>query len=117
MTTRRLAEAFSSRSFTEVYDWLADTVQWVVPGQAPIAGKAAVVAACESASAGFARLTGTDVLRFLSVAEERFAAVDAIVRYSSPDGSAAVVSSADIYEFDSDGLLATVTSYAVELDL
>jgi hypothetical protein len=27
-----------------------------------------------------------------------------------------VVSSADIYEFDADGLVTTITSYAVELD-
>lgn len=115
MDTRQTAEAFSSHRFTEVYDQLADTVRWVVPGQAPIEGKADVVAACESAAAEFRQLSGTDVLRFVSVADDRVAAVDATVRYESPDGSVSVVSSADIYEFDADGNLTTVTSYAVEL--
>jgi hypothetical protein len=34
----------------------------------------------------------------------------------SSDGSVSVVSSADIYEFDDEGLIAVITSYAVELD-
>ncbi len=115
MGTRQTAEAFSGHRFDEVYDRLADTVRWVVPGGAPIDGKAAVVAACEQAAAGFRQLAGTDVLRFLSVAEDRVAAVDATIRYRSQDGSATTVSSADVYEFDSEGLLTTITSYAVEL--
>lgn len=115
MDTRRTAVAFSSHRFTEVYDQLADAVRWVVPGQAPIEGKAAVIAACEAAAAGFRQLAGTDVRRFVSVAEARLAAVDAVVAYEGADGSVSVVSSADVYEFDADGLLVTVTSYAVEL--
>ena len=33
-----------------------------------------------------------------------------------PDGSVSVVSSADVYEFDGEGQVTTITSYAVELD-
>lgn len=73
------------------------------------------VAACESAAAEFQQQSGNDVLRFVSVAEDRLAAVDAVVRYRGLDGSVSVVASADIYEFDADGLMTTVTSYAVEL--
>jgi ketosteroid isomerase-like protein len=116
METEEIAEAFSSHRFLEVYDHLADDVRWVLPGQATIQGKAAVVAACESAAGEFAQLAGTDTVRFVSVADARTAAVDATTRYRSPDGSASVVSSADIDEFDQDGLLTTITSYAVELD-
>lgn len=116
MDTRQLAEAFSGHRFDEVYDHLAEDVRWSLPGRAPIEGKPDVVAACESAAAEFRRLAGTDLLRFVSVAEERRAAVDAVVRYRSTDGGVSVVASADIYEFDDDGMLTTVTSYAVELD-
>ena len=116
MRTKLTAEAFSSHRFDEVYDRLRDDVRWVLPGQASIEGKAAVVTACESASAEFAELAGTDVLRFVSVADDRVAAVDAVIRYRSKDGSVSVVSSADVYEFDADGSLTTITSYAVELD-
>ena len=76
MDTKQAAEAFSNHRFSDVYDRLADTVRWVVPGQASIDGKADVVAACESAAAEFSELAGTDVLRFVSLAEERRAAVE-----------------------------------------
>ena len=116
METKQTAEAFSSHRFPEVYDRLADDVRWVLPGQATIQGRTGVIAACEAAAGEFAQLAGTDTLRFLSVADDGTAAVDATTRYRSPDGSASVVSSADIYEFDERGLLITITSYAVELD-
>ena len=116
MSTRTIAEAFSSHRFTEVYERLSDAVRWVLPGQATIEGKTAVIAACETSAEELAHLAGTDTLRFLSVADDRVAAVDATIRYRSPDGSASVVSSADIYEFDQSGLLTTITSYAVELE-
>ena len=115
MDTRQTAEAFSAHRFTEVYDKLEDGVRWVVPGQAPIEGRAEVVAACESAAVEFGQLAGVEVLRFVSVADDRVAAVDATVQYTSSDGSVSVVSSADIYEFDADGGLTTITSYAVEV--
>ena len=115
MNTRQIAEAFSSHRFAEVYDHLADGVRWVLPGHAPIAGRADVIAACDAATAEFERQAGTEFLRFVSVADDSGAAVDAIGRYTEQDGAVSVVSSADVYEFDARGLLTTITSYAVEL--
>jgi ketosteroid isomerase-like protein len=116
MNTQQIAEAFSGHRFTETYDHLAANVRWVLPGQAPIEGRRAVVAACNTSAAEMAQLTSTEFSRFVSVADAKVAAVDAVGRYVSPDGSVSVVSSADIYEFDGDGLVTTITSYAVELD-
>jgi hypothetical protein len=113
--TRQVAEAFSSHRFSEVYEHLADDARWVLPGRAPIEGRSAIVSACETAAGAMAELAGTEVVRFVSVADDRLAAVDTITRYTSADGSVSVVSSADIYEFDG-ARLTTITSYAVELD-
>ena len=116
MPARQVAEAFSGHRFTEAYDRLHDDVRWVVPGHDPIVGRSAVVAACEETSAHLAGLARTEFTRFVVVADDRVAAVDAIGRYVSHDGSTSVVSSADVYELDADGLVTTITSYAVELD-
>lgn len=116
MDVRQIAEAFSGHRFTETYDHLAESVCWILPGQGRIDGRAAVVRACDDSAAEMSDLTGVVFTRFVSVAGERVAAVDAIGRYRSPDGSVSVVSSADIYEFDDEGLLARVTSYGVELE-
>lgn len=116
MHTQQIAEAFSGHRFTEVYDRLAADVRWVLPGQASIVGKDDVVAACDSSLAEMAQLASAEFTRFVCVAGDRTAAVDAVGRYASPDGSVSVVSSADIYEFDGDGKVTTITSYAVELE-
>ena len=117
MNVLQIAEAFSGHRFTETYDHLAADVRWVLPGHAPIEGKDAVVTVCNSSSTEMAQLASAEFSRFVSVAGDRVAAVDAVGRYVGPDGSVSVVSSADIYEFDDDGLVSTITSYAVELDV
>ena len=116
MDTQQISEAFSGHRFAEVYDFLAPDVRWVLPGQDTIEGRDAVVAACAASAAEMASLEEMEFTRFVSVHGDRIAAVDAIGRYVSHDGSVSVVSSADIYEFDGDGLVTTITSYAVELD-
>ena len=112
---KSVAEAFSGHRFADVYDRLNQDVRWVIPGQETVAGKEAVVAACESSLAELSQLSSTEFSRFVAVGNDRVAAVDAISRYVSQDGSTSVVSSADVYEFDADGLVITITSYAVEL--
>ncbi len=116
MHPQQISEAFSGHRFADAYDHLADDVRWVLPGQSTIEGRQAVVAACESTAAGLAHLARSEFLRFVSVAGDRVAAVDAIGRYVGHDGAVSVVSSADIYELGDDGLVTTITSYAVELD-
>jgi hypothetical protein len=34
MNSKQIAEAFSGHRFTEVYEYLAPTVRWSLPGQA-----------------------------------------------------------------------------------
>ena len=115
MNPRHVAEAFSGHRFDEVYDRLSPHVQWVLPGHQTIAGKDAVIAACEASSQGMSQLARTEFTRFVSVGDDRIAAVDVIACYVDHDGSTSVVSSADIYEFGGDGMITRITSYAVEL--
>jgi hypothetical protein len=56
MSTQQIAEAFSRHRFTETYDHLAAHVRWVLPGQATIEGRNAVVAARNSSAAEMAHL-------------------------------------------------------------
>ena len=116
MTPQQIAEAFSGHRFTETYEHLADDVRWVLPGQDVLEGKAAVVAACDASAAEMARLAHTEFTRFVSVGDDRVAAVDAVGRYVGTDGSVSIVSSADVYECWDDGRVQTITSYAVELE-
>ncbi len=56
----------------------------------------------------------TEFTRFLVVADDQTAAVDAIGRYTDPEGEISIVSSCDVYEFRDD-LVTQITSYTVEL--
>ena len=116
MDERAVAEAFSGHRFAETYDRLHPDVRWVLPGQTVLEGRAAVVEACAASATEMAALAGSGFTRFVSVAADGVAAVDAIGRYEEADGTVSVVSSADVYEFDAEGMLTTITSYAVELD-
>ena len=116
MNSKQIAEAFSGHRFPETFHHLAANVRWVLPGQETIEGRSAVIDACNSSAAQMANLEAVEFTRFVSVSDDRVAAIDAVARYVSADGTVSIVSSADIYEFDDNGRVAVVTSYAVELD-
>ncbi len=115
MDAQGIAEAFSSHRFEDAIPHLAPDVRWVVPGQGALEGHDAVAAACRSSAAEMEALSGHDLLRLVSAASGSVAVVDAVGRYVDSDGVESFVSSADVYEFDADGRVATITSYAVEV--
>lgn len=112
MTNLDVARAFSSHRFTETYGHIAEDVAWILVGEAQLLGRDAVIAACEATARENAGVT-TSWLRFVATSDGPIVAVDAVGRYSGPDGVTAV-SSCDIYEF-ADGKIQTITSYAVEV--
>jgi ketosteroid isomerase-like protein len=113
-TPRETAEAFSGHRFPDAYGALAPDVRWTSVGQGTVTGRQAVVDACEATLAELATTT-VEFVRFVVVADDVAAAVDAVGRYTDADGEVGVVSSCDVYEF-TDGVLTTITSYAVDLD-
>lgn len=113
MDTRAIAEAFSGHRFAEAYDHLAEDVVWVLVGGSVIEGKPAVITTCGGTLTELADTT-TEFTRFVTVADDHAAAVDAVGRYTGPDGAVFVVSSCDLYEFRDD-LVVRITSYTVEL--
>ena len=117
MGPRETAEAFSGHRFGEAYGQLHQDVRWVVPGHEPMIGQDRRGGGLRGDRRAHGRAGAwTEFTRFVVVADDRVAAVDAIGRYVSHDGTTSVVSSADVYELDADGLVTTITSYAVELD-
>lgn len=112
MTNVDVARAFSGHRFEETFEHLADDITWRLPGQTDLTGKQAVVDACLGTLRELGATT-TTWLRFVSTADGDVVAVDVVGRYDGPDGVTAV-SSCDVYEF-ADGLVTTITSYAVEV--
>ena len=115
MDARDIAEAFSSHRFEEAIPHLAPTVRWVLPGQGSLDGRDPVVEACRASAAEMGALAGQDLVRLVSVSAGSVAAVDAVSRYVDHSGGESFVSSADIYEFDAQGRVLVITSYAVQV--
>src|SRR5215213_6665788 len=113
-TPREIAGAFSGHRFSDAYGALHPDVRWTAVGQEVLTGREAVVDACEATLAELATTT-VEFSRFLVVADGEAAAVDVVGRYVDADGGTSVVSSCDVYEFRG-GMVAAITSYAVELD-
>ena len=66
-TPREIAEAFSGHRFADAYPALAPDVRWVSVGAGELAGRQAVVDACEATLAALSGGT-TESLRFLVIA-------------------------------------------------
>ena len=113
MNNEAIARAFSGHRFEETFDYLSPDVTWILVGQARLEGHAAVIDTCRQTIAESADVE-TTWLRFVSAGTGDIVAVDAIGRYEGTNGVSAV-SSCDIFEFE-DGKVATITSYAVEVD-
>lgn len=106
-----LAEAFSRHRFAETYPQLADDIRWVLVGGPTLAGRQAVVDACEDSARQLATTTNR-FTAFRTVGAGDTVLVDSTGEYISADGHRSVVASCDLYDFR-DGQLVTITSYTV----
>ncbi len=113
MTNESVARAFSGHRFEEALESLAPDVSWILVGEGRLDGRVAVAKACRATAQTNAEVT-TSWLRFVSTGDGDVVAVDVVGRYEGPEG-VSTVSSCDIYEF-TDGVVHTITSYAVEID-
>ena len=113
-TLEQIAEAFSQHRFSETYPFIHDNVRWNLVGAEPVIGKEDVVSACEQSSEEMAKAT-TTFNRFRLVTAENCVVVDSEAEYVDEVNHSSVVASCDIYDF-SNGQLAQITSYTIELD-
>ena len=109
---REVAEAFSHHDFARVYDHLADDVRWRNMGGDEHTGKEAVIAACDAASAYFARVTAT-LTYSRTIAADAAIAVETTTTYAEGDDTSEV-GSCDLYDIVADKI-ALISSYNVEL--
>jgi ketosteroid isomerase-like protein len=108
----QIAEDFSRHRFAETYPYLLEDVRWDVVGDKPVVGKEAVVAACGQSADYLAGVT-TRFTKFKVVVGADSVVVDSVAEYDD-GGESSSVASCDIYDF-TDGRVAAITSYTVEL--
>ena len=113
-TISEIAEAFSRHEFVRTFPHMDDDIEWAQIGEGHVRGKADVVTTCERSNEYLAGVR-TTFSRFKTVAAEKCVVIDSRAEYVDAKGESSQVASCDIYDF-SDGSLAAITTYAVELD-
>lgn len=109
----QIAEAFSRHNFADAYPYLTDDVQWHLVGDRHLVGRDHVIDACEHSAEYLAGMT-TTFTKFKFMTGDSSVVIDSEAEYVDDEGQSAVIASCDIYEF-SDGRLAEITSYTVQL--
>ena len=112
MTKEAIAEAFSRHAFAETYPHLAEDIRWDLIGDAPVEGRAAVVALCED-SAGRMAALGTRFVAFRVRSGADFVVVESTADYVESGGAVSRVVSCDLYTFAGE-VVTEIVSYTVE---
>lgn len=113
MTIEDTARSFSDHHFEAAAPQLADDLVWTIVGEAPIVGKDAVIAACESSAEYLEKVT-VEFRRFRTVVGEGSVVVDSLADYTDADGALTTVASCDIYDFTVDRVTG-ILSYNIEV--
>ena len=109
----KVAEAFSSHRFSQVYPHLADDVRWRNVGGDDIIGRDLVVAKCEESAQYLSSVT-TTFAQLETIPAGDYVVVQSEATYTDGGGDESRVASCDVYQFAGDMLVA-ITSYNVEL--
>ena len=113
MTQRQIAEAFSNGNFELTFPYLADTVQWTVVGDNVSEGKQAVIETCNKV-AGYFKSVTTGFKTINIIAETNRFAINGTAEFMRDGKRVNFVSACDVYEFNNDNKLQTITSYCIE---
>lgn len=113
-TPSEIAEAFSRHTFEEAYPFILDEAEWTLVGGDQIHGKADIVTVCEETASELGD-TKTTFHTFKVIATDDCVVIDSRAEFIGGDGESSHVASCDIFDFV-DGNIASITSYAVEID-
>lgn len=113
MTQKQIAEAFSNGNFELVFPYLAENIQWKVIGDFYAEGKNQVTEKCKQV-AGYFKSVTTDFETINIIADKNTVAVNGTAEFIREGKRVNFVSACDIYEFNEDNELQSVTSYCIQ---
>jgi ketosteroid isomerase-like protein len=109
-----IASNFSRHRFDQTYRFMQDDIEWTQVGGTHARGKDAVVSVCEESAKHLAQVT-TTFHHFRVIEADDCVVIDTRAEYVDKQDGSSSVASCDIFDF-SNGKLAGVTSYTVELE-
>jgi hypothetical protein len=113
MTQEQIAKAFSNGNFERIYPYLADDVQWTVAGEDFFDGKKAVMENCAQVAGYFESVT-TNFKTIHVISDNNRVAVSGTAEFIRDGKRVNFVSACDVYEFNDNNELQTITSYCIQ---
>lgn len=107
------AEAFSMGRFEETYDRLSDDVVWTVVAESNFRGKDEVVNNCRNVSAYF-KSVDTDFRILGTTYTNGKVVVQGTAEFLREGKRMAFVHACDVYEFNDQNMLSSITSYCIQ---
>lgn len=112
MTPKQIAAAFSNGNFELTFPYLADNVQWTVVGEDDFDGKQTVIDNCNQIASYFKSVT-THFKTQNVIADNNRIAINGTAELCRNGKRINFVSACDLYEFNDDNQLQTITSYCI----
>ena len=109
-----IATAFSRGNFYSNYEFMDEDICWSVPGEATYAGKEAIIKHCTDVAAYFKTVTTKFEVQQV-IEEENKIAVTGTAEFIRNGQWVSFVHGCDIYLFNDQGLLQSITSYCIQL--
>ncbi|HYK76024.1 MAG TPA: nuclear transport factor 2 family protein [Daejeonella sp.] len=113
MTQKQIVEAFSNGNFEVIYSYLADNVRWTVVGENYFDGKQEVINNCEQTARYFESVS-TNFNTINVIADNNRVAINGTAEFVRDDQRINFVSACDVYEFNDNNELQTITSYCIQ---
>jgi ketosteroid isomerase-like protein len=112
MTKSTIAQAFSGGNFTQCFPYLTDQTVWNTPGEQYLKGRQEIETFCEKISAYFTSVT-TNFQQLNLIENENCVAINGTAEFIRDGKRLSFVSSCDVYEFDEENKIKSITSYCI----
>lgn len=109
-----IASNFSLGKFAEVYNAMADNIQWEIVGQQTLEGKEKVKAHCQNIAAYFQSVT-TDFNIHQTVQADGKVVIIGLGEFTREGIIISKISACDVYQFDSENKISSIASYCIEV--
>jgi len=113
MTKTEIANAFSNGEFEKTNPFISENAVWTIVEEDSFNGRLAILAQCEQISNYFKSVT-TDFKTQHIITEGNKVVINGTAVFSRDDKRISFVSACDIYEFDDNNQIITITSYCIQ---
>ena len=113
MTKIEIAKAFSNGEFEKTNLFISDTAIWTVVEEDVFIGKQAIIDNCEQVGSYFRTVT-TNLKTLNIITEGNKVVINGTAEFLRDNKRVSFVSACDLYEFDDNNLIQTITSYCIQ---